>query len=249
MTLQGRLESFPLTDIARLLALQGQTGKLSLDSTDGEVAIYFDSGRIISGSEPHSAGSDPLNAVVAAMRKGKGSFQFTPDSTPEESHAALAVESVLVEAEFHTAEWAEIEAVIPSLDDAIATVSDVAAPSVTLNADQWGIVVAMARGTTVREIAASMSISNLEAARGVKNLIDMGLAEVVEMSDTVLDAPPATPVRSGETDNGSAREALSEMVSGLDRRLADLGPPPGVPERRKSAAIGEDAARDSRPVA
>ena len=287
MALQGDIESFPVQDVLRLLQGQDQTGRLRVDGDRGALAIFMENGRLIAAEHDGDVGLSVLDAMVELVRSTSGSFAFDAGILPIMAAEAQSLESVLSEAEFCIAEWEEVEQSVTSRQMWVRPAQSFAADSITVNSDQWSILVAMGRGMALDDIARFAGVRPLHAAREAKALADMGAIELFESASAAGDEqevpgsqPPVAVKAAGATSSGGnaitpngnrksngngkgtvstdadvgarpasatppspapARGALTSLASSLDRRLADVGPPPGLRERRKFSGSILDA--------
>ncbi len=275
MALQGNIESFPVSDILRLLHGQDQTGRLRVEGDRGTLSIFMESGRLVAAEHNGEIGITILDAMVELIRSTSGSFAFDTDVRPVVAAEPEQLEAVLSEAEFCVAEWEEIEADVPSLEMWAQPVDTLTDDSITINAEQWRLLVAMGSGASLATLRTVTGLRPLEIAREAKTLADLGgikLVEESEMAEPVaadgaggLSSRFAAANKSGGNGNGNgngngdsgtasgrdgdapskgsaqARGALTSLASSLDRRLTDLGPPPGLKDRRVFAGSILDA--------
>ena len=184
------------------------------------------------------------------MRTSTGSFAFDATVKPLKAEDPAELETSLIEADYAVAEWEDVEKSIPDLDRWVRPSQRITGETVTLNSDQWRVLVAMGTGIGLPELMAEMDLSRLEVAREVKWLVSQGAAELSDAAPAeetakpleskkkpIAPAKPSAEVSPGIGGTG-ARGALDSMVSSLDRRLKDLGPPEGTTERRvKSGSV------------
>jgi hypothetical protein len=178
VALQGDLTSFALPDVLRLLAGAGKSGHLEVTSTvvAGEVLLH--EGTIAAASTNVSPAADDLADVVfELLRIAEGSFSFDEGQVDDAGFAA-DVERTLEEAAALVEEWAEIEAVVPSMGAWVSLAAELDLDEVTVTAAQWRAIVATGSGGNVHDLAAALDLSDLAASRQVVELVEAGLVEV-----------------------------------------------------------------------
>ena len=100
----------------------------------------------------------------------------------------MAMDPILTSAEQMLVEWRSIEAVVPSLDVWVGLLPELDAPDVMIDANRWRCIATVGAGCQVGLIAETSNLTEIDACRLVKELIELGLL-------TVLEAPP----NSGQT--------------------------------------------------
>ena len=191
MALQGTLETFALPDVLRLLASTHKTGRLRLSGAAGTGALWLDSGAIVAGEASraplaHSA----TDVLFELLRFKEGDFAFDDDEAAPAPSDPAPVEDALTAAEAMLDEWKSIESVVPSLDGWVSLRGELPGDEITLDADRWRQVVAIAGGTSVRGLGEALGLAELPVSRTVKDLVELGLVEV----GAAPSAPSAPPV-------------------------------------------------------
>lgn len=233
MALQGTLDTFALPDVLRLLASTKKTGRLVITGARGNGSVWVDGGSVV-GTEASGAmhDADAVAILFELLRfGGDGSFTFEAGTTSPEPASARAVEPLLIDAERQLAEWREIEAVVPSMDAWITLVDELAAAEITVSAERWKRVVAIGSGATVSAVAQALRLGELDVCRGVKELVELGLAEVgperggsARTVDTAtgsgtswdpfsIDIPGVAPVTTSETTEPALDEESAEALA------------------------------------
>ena len=64
MALQGNLEDLPLLDIIQIVSFSKKTGYLGVRMEDGDAAIVFREGLVVSAFTAHSPAPDPRLATL-----------------------------------------------------------------------------------------------------------------------------------------------------------------------------------------
>jgi hypothetical protein len=194
VALQGTIETFALPDVLRLLASTKKTGHLQLDGSRGSGSIWVESGTIVGGEAsgaPHAGGADEV--LFEMLRFKEGDFVFDGETDIQMKHAPIEVEPALETAERMLDEWKSIETVVPSLDHQVVLAPALKADEITISADRWKTIVAVAGGTTVGSLGNSLELGELPVSRNVKELVELGLVTVDEPGSSSFSSAPAPP--------------------------------------------------------
>jgi hypothetical protein len=218
LALQGTLDTFSLPDVLKLLATTSKTGRLRIDGDRGQGSVWMREGRVVDADADRSVDGAPTDEVVfELLRFGSGSFAFDSEShTPNAEHSD-EVDDLLRRANALLSEWTELEAVVPSLDHRVGLTSELSSDEVTIDADRWRSLVAVAGGRSVGEVASSLGLSELNVSRAVRDLVELGVADV--------DSPEPIPEPGRLTD-------LPDLPSERPRRAGSRSrptPPRGIP--------------------
>ncbi len=226
MALQGTLDTFALADVLRLLASTKKTGRFHLTGSRGSGTIYVDGGGVVATESTTGRPSGPpVEVVFELLRFGEGSFVFDPDRHAAEPGAPIDVEPLLADAERMLGEWREIEAVVPSLDASVALTPGIG-HEVVVHPSVWQTVVAIGSGATVWTIGDALGLSEMSVSRAVKEVVDLGLAEVRlpepeaplagstdEPEAVALYEPPMAPVVFADAPPDEAEEVARQLAS------------------------------------
>ena len=216
MALQGTLDTFSLPDVLKLLATTSKTGRLRIDGDRGQGSVWLSDGRVVDADADRAVDGAPTEEVVfELLRFSSGSFAFDADShTPKAEHPD-DVNDLLRRANSLLSEWTELEAVVPSLDHRVSLTSELSSDEVTIDADRWRSLVAVGGGRSVGEVASSLGLSELNVSRAVRDLVELGVADV--------DSPEPLPEPSRLAD-------LPDLPAERPRRTrARPTPPRGIP--------------------
>ncbi len=182
MALSGTLDTFALPDVLRLLASTVKTGRLRVTSSEGSGSVWIDSGSVAHAElvgDPRSATS-ASEVLFGLLRLAKGSFTFEDDLVAESAGATEPMETVLSKAEAMLEEWRTIELVVPSTDVWVGLRNELDGPDVMVDSARWSGIAAVGSGRQVAEVGQKLDMHEVAVCRLVKELIELGLVEVVE---------------------------------------------------------------------
>src|SRR5262249_44481362 len=83
--------------------------------------------------------------------------------------------------------------VVPSLDHQVQLAPELKDDEITIGADRWKTIVAVAGGTTVGALGDSLELGELPVSRNVKELVELGLVKIDEPSAGGAPSRPAPP--------------------------------------------------------
>lgn len=247
MALQGDLTSFALPDVLRLLAGAGKSGNLEVAGTTATGEILLRLGTIAAASTSAAPRAhDPADVLFELLRIEEGSFSFDEGEVADEGLDA-DVEATIAAAEALVDEWAEIEAVVPSMDAWVSLVAEIDADEVIVTADRWRSIAAVGSGGSIRDVAAALELSDLDASRVAVELVTDGLA-------SVQTTPGYRPVRV-EVDEGDGFDPFDDAPVDPMTDLHDLSAEdrPVVMEESEDALLpeplpGEGVAYEGEPI-
>jgi hypothetical protein len=194
--LLGTLDTFALSDALRLLGATRKTGRLHVEGERRHGAIWLDDGALVEGTiDRRLGGESSLAEVIFEMlRLEEGSFRFVPDDPPPATNRqAEEIEATLARATELLDEWRELAVTVPSLHHRVALAPELPSPQVTLDGGRWTTLVAIADGPTVLEVAKILGLGELEVARTISDLVEVGVAVVQAPSRTVAAGPGPGP--------------------------------------------------------
>jgi hypothetical protein len=190
VALQGTLDTFALPDVLRLLAATKKSGRLRITGDRGTGSVSVDGGEVGTIEAPHAPHvADATDALFELLRFDEGSFTFDADAVPEGGTSSGDVETLLSGAETLLAEWREIESVVPSMDAWVTLRRTLDAPSVSVAAEQWLTLVAVAGGATVRRMSDELCLAELPMSRAVRDLFELGLVDIEAQGPVSTDTP------------------------------------------------------------
>ncbi len=218
--------------------------------------MWLADGRVVDAHADRVVEGTPIDEVVfELLRFDAGSFAFHGEETATDGGDPEDVDTMLRRAHSLLSEWSELEAVVPSLEHQVSLSSDLSVDEVTIDADHWRSLVAVASGRTVGELASSLGLTELGVSRAVRDLVDLGVADVGAPGNGSGPARSPQPVAAGESRRPVAPVIESNGVTSGDTgpSIADnpragwlrTGEIPAVAPERRSAPAGNGKARAS----
>ena len=230
MSLQGSIETFALPDVLGLLASTKKSGELRIVATNLDGSVWFSQGQLV---QTVVGGRDlkPADAVFELLRLVKGTFAFEADHAAPKPGQPQAVTELLAAAQAALVEWKEIAKVVPDVDHVVSMAPEPPLPEVTVFAEQWTLLVAVAGGRSVRDLMARLDRSEFETCKAVKGLIDAGLA-------VLAAAPKAEPAPAKQT------AAAAAAAAGTNGRSAQVDAAKAAATKVGLARGGQEGDRD-----
>lgn len=227
MALQGDLDSFALPDVLRLLAGTGKTGRLAVTSGPGQGEIWLRDGDVVGGSvtsSPHAV--CPEDLLFELLRFDGGSFVFDDSEQLVEAGEHATVDDAIATAEALMAEWAEVEAVVPSVHSWVSLAPEIQGDHVTVSAEQWKLLASLAAGSTVRGMGDCLEVTDLVASRRVKALVEAGLVDLGDAPEhhAPVTGPETTPDRADPSVEIGTGAGMEPVHADLAILSAEEGP-------------------------
>lgn len=195
MALQGTLDTFALADVLRLLSATQKTGRLRIGGGRGGGSIWMTGGAVTGLEVSHAPyATEPVDALFELLRFTEGSFTFDTDVAHETPTVPAGIEELLTAAEALLAEWREIESVVPSMDAWVTLSRSLASDTVSIDRERWTTLVAVGAGASVRSVATALQLGELPVSRAVRDLVELGVAEI----SLVAPEPAARPSADAE---------------------------------------------------
>jgi hypothetical protein len=231
VSLQGSFETIALSDVMALLAASAKSGELRVVSGHVEGRLWLQRGQIVASNVGRS--DDHVDALFELLRLTEGNFVFRdgvdpPEpADPSQAPVALDVEPVLRQAQARLAEWKDIIQVVPSAEHRVHLVAELPTPEVTLSAEDWQLVMAVALAGSVQGVLEELHRGQFDGFRGIRRLVEAGLM-VIEpprvrttgprigrrLHDAVAtpepDAPAAEPVVEHRPDEPVAEPVVED---------------------------------------
>lgn len=184
MALQGTLDTFSLADVLRLLTSTGKSGRLSVTGSRASGSICVDAGAVVASEADGVRPEDgPVAVMFELVRCRDGAFRFDPDAILPADGERHELEPLLDEAETLLHEWADIEAIVPSLDASVRLAPALPTDQVVIDATLWRTIAAIGGGLSVRRLADALETGDVAACRAVKELVEAGVVVVGPAED------------------------------------------------------------------
>ncbi len=223
MALSGTLDTFALPDVLRLLGSTQKSGRLRVTGDRGSGSVWVDSGQVVATELTSLNSLEPtdIEVVFGLLRFTAGSFTFEADAVAPNAGSPMAMEPILGAAENMLAEWRSIEEIVPSLDVWVGLSAELNGPDVMIDATRWRCIAAIGSGAQVGSVAELLHMNEIDSCRVVKELVELGLVELVEepaaapaLSEPILTEEPATSPILADTSLPS--EAPADVVPVMD---------------------------------
>lgn len=220
MALQGTIDSFPVADVLQLLGASAKTGRLDIDGDRGHGSLWVDQGAIVAGDMEGVPTTSAADVVFEFFLFSDGSFEFVSGDSPLEQPFSAAAPEAVESATTMLAEWEQILEVVPGTDHVVTLAPELGGSEVTLDAQDWEVLVASGSGPTVGEVLESLGTGEFEGCRRVAELSGRGLLVVGEPRpiETALLAAPAPAGLQGHDEPSDALRPDDVVTS--DQALA-----------------------------
>jgi hypothetical protein len=269
-----------VAEVLGLVEHARQTGALDVRGPQGHGTLYTAAGRFCAGEAADYSGPVEsrgaldvrlIDVCFHLFRIESGEFEFTANRVPPwEAERATDIAPIVERVEQIVRAWPAVEAAVPSFDQPLEVVDDLAEDSVTLSRAAFRVLTLVDGHRTVRHIARELGQSIVVIGPIVQQLVEQGAARVgsgttpaepdpepAPIGDIVLPSgavhavaepagdDPAEPARVTSVPDPSApldREALERERAVLAAR-AGLDTPGPVPSEEPA----EEAAVESEP--
>jgi hypothetical protein len=239
--LSGTLDTFTIAEVLGLVEHARQTGALEVRGPDGHGTLYTTDGRFCAGEAADYSG--PVESREALdvrlvdvcfhlFRIASGDYEFTANRLPPwEADRATDVAPIVEQVEQIVRAWPAVEAVVPSFDQRLELVDDLADDSVTLSRAAFRVLTLVDGTRTVRQVARELGRSVVVVGPMVKELIEQGAlrlgtdevrAEPDDASGLVLPPGAVHAVREPAADDpGPVVTSVPDPSAELDREALD----------------------------
>ena len=146
----------------------------------------------------------------------EGSFRFEAEMLPPDDriNVRLDLENIIIEGSRQLREWEQLQDEIPSLEMALKF-TDRPLKNVSLSVEEWRVVSYINPKNTMKQIAQTNKMNDLEIRRIVYGLLQAGLVEVVRPEGMVIPMSPKT----FPTQNKEEQKSLVNKLIGRIRSL------------------------------
>lgn len=250
MALQGTLDTFALADVLRLLSATQKTGRLRIGGGRGSGSIWLTSGAVTGLEVSHAPyATAPVDALFELLRFTDGSFTFDAEVAHEAPAPPADIEELLTAAEALLAEWREIESVVPSMDAWVTLRRSLPVDTVTIDQDRWTTLVAVGSGASVRTVADALALGELPVSRAVRDLVELGVADVEMRAPTAASSPPAATAADQFGDDAPSTTPVATAASAPTEPQAAVPERPALDDRgAEESPDGLEALPTARPI-
>jgi hypothetical protein len=149
----------------------------------------------------------------------EGFFRFENDMLPPEDriNIRLDLENLIIEGSRQLREWEQLQDEIPSLDMALKFTDRPGANlrNVNLSVEEWRVVSYINPKNTIKQIASTTKMNELEIRRIVYGLLQAGLVELVRPEGQAVKASP----RMFPTEDKDEQKSLINRLIGRIRSM------------------------------
>lgn len=201
---------------AQQRALKERAGNMS-DKELGLLLVnanYINQQDIISSLQNHF-----VNIVNRLFTWVEGLFRFENDVIPPDDKITVRVslENIIIEGSRRLREWEQLQDEIPNLDMALKFTDRPGANirSFNLSVEEWRVVSYINPKNTMRQIARTNKISDLEIRRIVYGLLQAGLIEIIRPEGVVLAPAAPTPMRvvTSQPSTDEQRSLINRLIN------------------------------------
>lgn len=150
----------------------------------------------------------------------EGLFRFEEDVLPPDGKITLRIglENIIMEGSRRLREWEQLQDELPSLDIALKFTDRPGADlrKVNLSVEEWRVVSYISPKNTIRQIAKTTNMNDLEIRKVVYGLLQAGLVELIRPEGVAAPEPkkPALP--------GKTPEEQKSLVNRLIKRIRSI---------------------------
>jgi Domain of unknown function (DUF4388) len=180
MALHGTIETFPLSDVLRLLSVTRQSGCLQLHADASHGNVWMGDGAVLTADSDHARDAPTDEALADLFRWPAGAFAFRPDELPRSNGQSHDTEALIASAERLAEEWEALQATVPSQDHTVALAATLPGNDVVIDAERWTWLAAVSGGRTVCDLAVALDLTELGVLRVVATLVELGVVTVTD---------------------------------------------------------------------
>jgi hypothetical protein len=240
MPLAGTFDVLDFAEVLNLLARKSTTGRLQVRAGTVHASVLLTEGAATGaeGSAGSFGGSGRTwrtlldDICFEAMRAGRGSFEFQPETELPTGGPPAKVSSVVSHAHRRLNEWHEVEKVISSFDVTPRLAEHLSIETLTLDQEQWQVLVALDARRNISALARRLNLDVIRVCKLLKPLVEGG-AVVLEEPEGKLKSLPVvsiSPLREQDAETGmvDVRTGSAESPIALPSSLpaAPLTVPP-----------------------
>ncbi len=148
----------------------------------------------------------------------EGMFHFEDDVLPSDGKITLQIglENIIIEGSRRLREWEQLQDEIPSLEVALRFTDRPGADirNVNLSVEEWRVVSYIDPKNSIKQIAKTTKMNDLEIRRIVYGLLQAGLVELIRPEGVVLERQkPSFPVEDSEEQKSLVNRIIKRIRS------------------------------------
>ena len=146
----------------------------------------------------------------------EGFFRFEGEMLPPDDriNVRLDLENIIIEGSRQLREWEQLQDEIPSLEMALKF-TDRPLKNVNLSVEEWRVVSFINPKNTMKQIAQTNKMNDIDIRRIVYGLLQAGLAEIIRPEGMVIPQSPKTFPTQNKEEQKSLINKLISRIRGL----------------------------------
>ncbi|MCC6498656.1 MAG: DUF4388 domain-containing protein [Anaerolineales bacterium] len=155
------------------------------------------------------------NSIRRLFTWVEGSFRFENEMLPPDDriNVRLDLENIIIEGSRQLREWEQLQDEIPSLDMALKF-TDRPLKNVNLSVEEWRVVSFINPKNSMKQIAQTNKMNDLEVRRIVYGLLQAGLVEIVRPEGMVVpQSPKMFPTQDKEEQKSLVNKLIGRIRS------------------------------------
>ena len=189
--IEGSLGQISLVDLLQIFNLNRKTGLLELHCDDQNGLIYVHDGGVVHASVGRHNGE---KALFRMLQWGDGTFAFIPEQVTGDLNIRRSTDMLLLEGARQADELVKLRAQLPA-DNVRLVVEDQTSKFEGLHPVTQEILNLMEFYDTVGQLVDRAKVSDYEACRAIRTLLDKGVLRVVQQ---VIQPPDEQPLLAHE---------------------------------------------------
>lgn len=189
--IEGSLGQISLVDLLQIFNLNRKTGLLELHSKDHKGLIYVHDGGVVHASAGRHNGE---KALFRMLQWDEGVFAFIPEQVTGDLNIRRSTDLLLLEGARQADELLKLRAQLPA-DNVRLVVQDQTSKFEGLHPVTQEILNLMEFYDTVGQLVDRAKVSDFEACRAIRTLLDKGVLSVVQQ---VFEPPEEQPLLAHE---------------------------------------------------
>jgi CheY-like chemotaxis protein len=190
--IEGSLGQISLVDLLQIFSLNRKSGLLELKAAGLEGGIWVQGGSVVHATLGRLRGE---KALFRLLGWHEGSFAFLPERVATESSIRRATESLLLESARQADELLRLRVELPADRVRLVVVPEKKAQFEGLHPVTEEVLGLLEFYSTVGELVDHARVTDFEACRAIRTLLEKGLLVAAE---EVLQAPDAAPLLPAE---------------------------------------------------